>query len=186
MPLYIWSRSIHKILWFFTRLFLPNLIPQASISLVLNLQSRIHTDLSTFHNVILHVITSSWFNSSLLVSKTISAHMGPSQIFQTIWDHLQSSGSISDYLFTIFYHLRPSETILANLGLSGTISILSPSGTISLQLGPSNFVWDHLRLYFEGIINCHIVPQPDFLWLHIHMIILIQFVSNVHIGCRNS
>ena len=91
-------------------------------------------------------------------------------IFQTIWDHLQASGTILDYLFTTFYYLRPFETILS-------------------YLGPSNPIWDHLRplsLSFEGSITCHIVPQPDFLWFHIHVIILNQFVSHIHLGCKNN
>ena len=65
---------------------------------------------------------------------TISAHIGSSPIFQTIWDHLQSSGTILDYLVTIFYHLRPFETIFSYLGPS----------YFSAHLGPSHSNWDHL------------------------------------------
>ena len=70
--------------------------------------------------------------------------------------------------------------------LSGTIwDQLSPSGTISLRLGPSHSMLEHLRplrqsLSFEGS------PHGDFLRFHIHVIILIQLVYHIHIGCKSS
>ena len=70
--------------------------------------------------------------------------------------------------------------------LSGTIwDQLSPSGTISLRLGPSHSMLEHLRplrqsLSFEGS------NHGDFLRFHIHVIILIQLVYHIHIGCKSS
>ena len=60
-----------------------------------------------------------------------------------------------------------------HLSLSGTIwDHLSPSRTISLQLGTSHSMLDHLRL----------LRHQDFLWFHIHVIILIQLVCHIHIA----
>ena len=123
-------------------LFLPNLTPQCLYfisPLVLNLQSHIHADLSTFHNVIRHVIVNffliQFYITRQYLLQPFLPHMGSSPIFQTIWDHLQSSGIILDYLFTIFYyHLRLFETILSYLGPSH----------FSAHLGPSHSNWDHL------------------------------------------
>ena len=70
--------------------------------------------------------------------------------------------------------------------LSGTIwDQLSPSGTISLRLGPSHSMIEHLRplrqsLSFEGS------NRRDFLWFHIHVTIVIQLVCHIHIGCKSS
>ena len=65
-----------------------------------------------------------------------------------------------------------------------TNSSPNSSPNSSLNSSPSlspNFIWDYLRpprqrLSFKGS------PQPDFLWFHIHVTILIQFVYHVHIA----
>ena len=59
--------------------------------------------------------------------------------------------------------------------LSGTIwDHLSPSWTISLRLGPSHSMLEHLRPLRQSLsFSFDGSPHRDFLWFHIHVIILI-------------
>ena len=77
---------------------------------------------------------------------TIQDHLCPPQTFQTIWGHLlQTSRTISDYLFTMCHHLTPSATICHHLIPSGTLLVnLWLSGTISAHRGLYNSNSDHL------------------------------------------
>ena len=117
----------------------------------------------TKSNVIPHVVTFSWFNSTFLHSIDIdhldldtSDHLGPPYTI------CSGSDTTSDYL-------RPSQPFWDLLTLTGIIS----------------HIWDHLRPIRQRLsFECS--PQADFLLFHIHVIILIPFVFHFHISWKNS